>query len=383
MISDNQTDEFFNDRLRNYQSPVPAGMWDRIVEKKKRDRMLWLFFFRLLAVVILALGLTGGYFMFSQKKSPSTAVIENTKMNPIQPNVEKAKASESNIFSGHNKRVSNSIKPDDRINHQNTKTARRNKELARNYNVVLAPGKVNTTNKIDSSKGENRSESFFSSADSSKTENNKGQNKNDSLVLKHVVNTTNPDSQKDLKKPETKKNLSYRKWFLDLYGSADYPNVSPRENWQSELSFTAGIKINRSLGKHISVKTGIQFSQVNIVGGDSIFGGKIHLMRWDIPVLVGYSFGDGKLKTTFNGGVIMNLYSWPRRNAIPDFIKTNTGMSLYVGVNFEKRINERFSLFSEPYYRYQLTSMTISSISSFKFIDVAGINIGARYYFKK
>jgi hypothetical protein len=79
----------------------------------------------------------------------------------------------------------------------------------------------------------------------------------------------------------------------------------------------------------------------------------------------------------------MNLYSWPRRNAMPDFIKTNTGMSLYVGVNFEKRINERFSLFSEPYYRYQLTSMTISSISSFKFIDVAGINIGARYYFKK
>jgi hypothetical protein len=130
MISDNQTDEFFNDRLRDYQSPIPADMWDRIVEKKKRDRTLWLFFFRLLTVVILALGLAGGYFMFSQKKSDSAAIIEKTKMNPTQTNSDTVKASRSNIFSGQDRIVSDGIKPDDSIIHQNTKAARRNKGAA-------------------------------------------------------------------------------------------------------------------------------------------------------------------------------------------------------------------------------------------------------------
>ncbi len=100
-------------------------------------------------------------------------------------------------------------------------------------------------------------------------------------------------------------------------------------------------------------------------------------MRLDLPVLAGYTMGKENLKTTINGGAIFNLNTWPH-----GFFKTNTGVSLYLGVNFEEKINDKFSLFAEPYYRYQLTNMTADTISILKFIDVVGINIGVRYYFK-
>ena len=96
-----------------------------------------------------------------------------------------------------------------------------------------------------------------------------------------------------------------------------------------------------------------------------------------MPVLAGYTIGKENLKTTVNGGVIFNLYTWPH-----DFFKINTGVSLYLGIDFEEKINEKFSLFAEPYYRYQLTNMTADTISYLKFVDVVGINIGARYFFK-
>ncbi len=152
----------------------------------------------------------------------------------------------------------------------------------------------------------------------------------------------------------------------------------------SKLSYTIGIRINRSIGKHFSLKTGIQYSQINIIGDDSVFGGAtIHIKRLDLPVLVGYSFGKGDIKTTINGGVLFNLNSSVSPESAQTFFENNLGLSLYLGVNFEKKVKEKLSLFVEPYYRYQLNPMTISSVQNVKFIDIAGISFGARYYFKK
>jgi hypothetical protein len=83
-----------------------------------------------------------------------------------------------------------------------------------------------------------------------------------------------------------------------------------------------------------------------------------------------------------NTGVIFNLYSWLDAGQT-SYFKTNTGLSLYLGLNFSKHINERMEIFSEPYYRYRLSSMTNSTVDFLKFIDVAGISFGVRYHFKK
>jgi hypothetical protein len=378
MISDNQTDQFIKDRLRDYPSSVPADMWSRIVEKKKRDRKILLFFFRLLAFIILLSGLTVAYFIFYQKKLTSIVQIDNSKVNQGPSVTDTAKASPSNLPSAQDQIVLYKMKADNKKIDQKEK-------VQGTYSGALEHVKVNIPDKADLSKTENTSKALSPPTDSNEINKNKTENKKDSLIKKFIVKTPAFDSSggADLKKTESEKKLYNRKWFLDVYASPDYPIISPPENEQSKLSYTLGIRINRSLGKHFSVKTAIQFSQINL-GGDSLSAGMtIHLMRLDLPVLAGYSVGDEKFRTTFNGGVILNLYSWLRGNVIPDFFKTNTGLSLYLGVNLENRINKRFSLFGEPYYRYQLTSMTVNSISSMKFIDIVGVNIGARYYFGK
>jgi hypothetical protein len=382
MISNNQTDIFFNDRLQNYPSAVPANMWNRIVEKKKRDRMIWLFFLRLFGLVILCSVLAGGYFIINKKKSATVIGMDSTKIN------------QSSIISDTvNTNVSNIPAHQDQtqlpqINEVSKKTNRKEKTRI-NYLDKFDHAKRNTQNNAVSSKQENtlaQSNPIISSTltDSNVAKENKTADKKDSLSKKPIVKTPTLDSSKlkEVKKPEKQTKQNNGKWYLDLYASPDYPFVSPHETEPSKLSYSIGIKLNRSLGKHFSIKTGIQYSQVNIVGNDSLFGGTtMHLRRLDLPVLAGYSLGDKKLRTTFNGGVFLNLYSWLQGNAAPGSFKTNTGFSLYLGVNFEERINGKFSLFSEPYYRYQLTSMTVSSISSMKFIDIVGISIGARYYF--
>jgi hypothetical protein len=390
MISDNQMDEFFKGRFRDYPSAVPEDMWERIIEKKKRDRMFWLFFFRLFAIVILSLSLVGGYFIFNQKKSVSVIGMDSTKINhtPVTNDTMKASLSDLPIHQDQ-LQLSQIIKA-------NKKTNQKEKPRI-NYSEKFGPAKENTKDNTASSKVENTSRVPSTSSESSVPKDPNGAKENkmekgkDKLDKKAVVIATTPiikatvpDSlqSKDSKKSETKNKSDNRKWYLDLFASPDYPIISPHnERELSKLSYTIGIKLNRSLGKNFSVKTGIQYSQININARDSF--GIIHLMRLDLPVLAGYSMGSGNLKTTINGGVDFNLYTWLHVTNLQDFFKTNTGLSLYLSVNFEERINGRFSLFGEPYYRYQLTSMTVSSVSSMKFIDIVGINIGARYYFKK
>jgi hypothetical protein len=379
MISDNQMDAFFNDQLRDYPSSVPEDMWSRIVEKKKRDRKILLFFFRLLAVVILSLVLIGGYFVFNQKKSASIIGMDSTKINNTPFIIDTIKASQSNLPAGQNQMGVGRMKAANKKMHQKEKGAI-------SYSGPLEQVKVKIPDKVNSSLGENISEVHSALNDTNEREKDNAEQKMDSLGKQLFVKAPRPDSSqgRDLKKPGTEKKLHNQKWYLDLYASPDYPIISPHENVKSKFSYTLGIRINRSFGKHLSVKTGIQFSRINIGGGDSLLGvTTLHLMRLDLPVLAGYSVGDEKLRTTFNGGAILNLYTWPQGSTIGDFFKTNTGLSLYLGINFERKINERFSLFGEPYYRYQLTSMTVSAGSSMKFIDILGVNIGARYYFKK
>ncbi|HXB30724.1 MAG TPA: hypothetical protein VNW49_12940 [Puia sp.] len=388
MISDNQMDEFFNGRFRDYPSAVPEDMWDRIIEKKKRDRMFWLFFPRLFAIVILSLALVGGYFIINQKKSASVIGMDSTKINHAAVIADINKSSESNLHA-HQDQVKIPQK-----NEVNKQTSQKKKiqivyvnefdHAKKNYQHDEASSNFNNLSKIQS--GQTKP---ATPTDSSALKENSKEDKKDSSGKKPFVKAaapfmkaTTPDStqNKDSKKSEIKNKSNNPKWFLDLYASPDYPFVSPPpEDEQSKLSYAIGIKLNRSLGKHFSIKTGIQYSQVIIIG-DSVGSPEnpLQLKRLDLPVLAGYSMGKENLKTTINGGFIFNLYTWPH-----GFFKTNTGVSLYLGVNFEEKVSDKFSLFAEPYYRYQLTNMTADTISILKFIDVVGINLGVRYYFKK
>ncbi len=178
MISDNQTDIFFNDRLQDYPSAVPADMWNRIVEKKKRDRMIWLFFLRLFALIILSLALAGGYFIFNQKKSSSAIVMDSTKINQSSIITDTSKASVSNLPSGRDQVQL------PQINEVSKKTNQKEKKQI-NYLNKFDHAKSNTQNNAVSSKQENtlaKSTPIISSTltDSNVTKENKTDDKKDS-----------------------------------------------------------------------------------------------------------------------------------------------------------------------------------------------------------
>ena len=187
-------------------------------------------------------------------------------------------------------------------------------------------------------------------------------------------------------KKTQKDSANGKKWYLDLYASPDWPiDRSGFPSWSFKLSYTIGLRINRTFGEHFSGKIGIQYSQINFSNSDSLhylIGSANHLKSWDIPFLAGYSFGAEKLKMTVTMGGIANLSTFTGDSLFTIF-KTNTGLSLYLGFNVEKKINQKISVYLEPYYRYRLTSMTIDGIDYFNFIDVVGLSFGARYYFLK
>ena len=84
-MPDNQMDELFNERLRDHRSSVPADMWDRIIQKKKKDRNLFIFFFKLFGLLILTLGLAGEYSIFQHgKKETEAGHALHSNLNSIQ-----------------------------------------------------------------------------------------------------------------------------------------------------------------------------------------------------------------------------------------------------------------------------------------------------------
>lgn len=392
MISDNQMDQFFREQLEGHPSSVPENMWERILEKKKRDRMLWLFFSRLMIIGVLLFGLAGGYLIFNQKKISAKANI---------PGIQNSQSSGTPIESKENHSIPSSAKdlvPVAEVNVAGKNEKQQTETRVNNFDIVDHT-KKKTVHQESQSQNEEGASVIKTGNESAVTDTMTSKNVKvkDSLDKKSSVKNTIPDSSqhKEVKKPEKQNQTNEGKWYLDLYASPDYPIVapSPFDQSYSKLSYTIGIKINRAIGKHFSIKTGIQYSQINIIGDDSLFGGAtIHIKRLDLPILVGYSFKGTGIKTTVNGGAIFNVYSSessvPSQNLftpppVQDYFEKNLGVSLYLGVNFEKRIKEKLSLFVEPYYRYQLNPMTISSVQNVKFIDIAGISFGARYYFKK
>ena len=95
-----------------------------------------------------------------------------------------------------------------------------------------------------------------------------------------------------VKKPDSTKKSIGKKWSLDLYASPDYPVVYGEPYVQTKLSYTAGLRLNRSFGTRFSGSIGIQFSQINFNLVDSAsYNNLYHLKRLDLPVLAGLFLG--------------------------------------------------------------------------------------------
>jgi len=232
-------------------------------------------------------------------------------------------------------------------------------------------------------------------------------------------------------------------WGIELYASPDYAlkyvsNISAPQQYldkkdsseQMQISYTAGFRLIKPLNDNFLLKAGFQYSQLNqkfsyrneneiktttvitartIIrsAGDTVLVSDTSILQQigyniktvhnqfrsiDIPVTLGYQFGNDDLKFGINAGVVFNLSSWyqgeildttytsvPMNKVSNTLYRTNIGMGLYSSISIIKRINDNTHLFFEPYFRYNLSNMT-NSISPYnQRFHIGGLSVGLRF----
>lgn len=203
-----------------------------------------------------------------------------------------------------------------------------------------------------------------------------------------IANPTSPITKKTTTPIPSPKNnflssLKKGSWQLDVYASPDMPILQYKNsNEQTRLSFTAGLKINRSFGNHLSGTSGLQYSEVNTklthydssLSGPVSRTGELKITSLEFPLLIGYGIGNDRFRATFNTGMIFKIHSTGELHT--------TSTSLYFGVDLSKKINDKISLFAEPYYRYSLPG-GYNSQYFIQRIHHTGLSLGIRYNFTK
>ncbi len=232
-------------------------------------------------------------------------------------------------------------------------------------------------------------------------------------------------------------------WGMEVFASPDYAfksvsNINASTQYlnskdsseQMQVGYSAGIRLVKPLNDHFLLKTGIQYSQINqkfvyrneneikvttvitartIIRspGDTVLVSDTSVLQTigysvknvknryrsiDIPLTLGYEFGNDDLRVGINAGVIFNISSWYQgelldtayqpvsiSKASNSLFKTNIGMGLYSSLSIQKRISENTHLFFEPYFRYNLKNMTNDLSPYTQRFQVGGLAIGLRF----
>lgn len=232
-------------------------------------------------------------------------------------------------------------------------------------------------------------------------------------------------------------------WFVEVYAAPELAfksieNISATPQYlqrkdsseSMRLGYSAGIRLIKPITDNFLVKAGVQYTQINekftyrtenevrtttVISVRTIIRGPGDTLRiadtstvqqtgfknntirnryrsFDIPVTLGYQFGNDNLQFGVNAGVIFNISSWYQgvildssMSAVPiskgsnSIYKNNIGLGLYGGFSVLKRLGEDTQIFFEPYFRYNLSGITNEQSSFKQRFSLGGLSIGLRY----
>lgn len=264
---------------------------------------------------------------------------------------------------------------------------------------------------------------------------------------KDVLNKNHASSFKNVVICPTDRKMRNPDWDLEVYVSPDlaFKTVTPNTASQAFLSrkdsnesmrvgFSAGFRIVKPLNDYLSIKTGLQYSQINerfsyrtenetrtttVVTVRSIIRApgdtlivrdtstltqigyknnteKNRFRSLDIPILASVQLGNDDLRFGITAGVIVNMSSWYQGVILDSSLspvplnkdnnmvyKSNIGLGLYAGLNVSKRINYATQLFFEPYLRYNLSNMTNPDAAFNQRFSIGGLSMGLRFNLNK
>lgn len=205
-----------------------------------------------------------------------------------------------------------------------------------------------------------------------------------------------------------------------------------KQSTKFRSAFSAGVRYTRVFANGISLRTGVNYSQLNekfqyinpkdiryilvITPRDVIIGGVnttiYDTLRYvqegtrvrttynryrnvDIPLQVGYEFGNGRLHTNISAGVIVNLYSWQRGDMLDsayqpvsittgkangDYgFRTNIGAGFLGCVSMYYKLNSRLHILAEPFLRYNFNPITSDKLNITQKYHTIGLRLGVRW----
>ncbi len=233
--------------------------------------------------------------------------------------------------------------------------------------------------------------------------------------------------------PSFEKDAAGNKKYFEFYAGPDYAIRSlhdtgnsaylqkRKESTKFKSAFSAGIRYTKVFNNSMSVRAGVNFSQINekftfnqgnlvqvtyiinnngdTIGSYTTTGTryKTTINRYrsiDIPLLVGYEVGNGKLHANINAGPVINIYSWQNGDVLdmagnpvsittgkgssPYQFKTNAGIGFIGAVSIYYKLNNRLHLMAEPYFRYNFSQMNKERITLKQKYQTAGLRLGIR-----
>lgn len=233
------------------------------------------------------------------------------------------------------------------------------------------------------------------------------------------------------------KDAAGNKRYFEFYGSVDHGFRSMQDTGNSaylqkrkettsfKSGFSAGVRYTKVFKNSMSVRGGVNFSQINEkftfnqgniiqvtyitnANGDTVGSYITKGSRYkttnnryrtiDIPIMIGYELGNGKLHLNINAGPVINIYSWQKgdvldasgnpvnittgKNSSPYQFKTNAGVGFIGAVSVYYKLNDKVHIMAEPYFRYNLSSMNKESITLKQKYHTAGLRLGMRFDLK-
>ena len=464
MSNNQQFDEHIKDQFQDYTPQVHPRIWENIIaeREKRRPAGFWVNFFSrrntlLLAALLLA-SVSGAYLLLKNTADKQqtniaatpTNTINTTTAAPIDENNSNTQEAGTNTIDKENATVlpmnDNTVAADNNINNSVVlSTAKKSKiktysAFAQTDDNITAPNKK----KINSAAG--TADDDYAIADAALTYTT-------SLSPEYSLNKLFFVAQKNSSKkselmlskrllpninlpgcPSIEENAAGNKTYIEIYGGPDiaFRSLSDtgnstylqkrKESTKFSSAYSAGIRYTRVFSNGMSIRTGVNYSQINEkftyvqgnlvqvtyiidANGDTTGSYITTGTRYktthnkfrtiDVPLLIGYELGNGKFHANINAGVIINAYSWQKGEVLdaslkpvsittgkansPYQYKTNIGLGFMTGISAYYKLNEKIHILAEPYFRYSLSPMSKENLTFKQKYNTAGLRLGIRF----
>ena len=392
-------DQLIRDQFEDHSSPVPVDMWQRIKGKDDKDRkglFFWKWYF--LGPAFLALSLVGGLLFFHH------ATPIHPAATTVLPKIATAAGSNSPAPAKTTPSVGSnspaSTKTATPAAHLTASAApatpafnratRPHAESSQNANFPSAsnpPASAPNSPAAPLTASATPARPTPPLASTEAAPHQPSDRPSPPPIPPTTAGTHRPQS---LSCPDpSKKFTSSKGWYLEALGSPDHPIVHSSFDGASIkelplLSYTIGIRVTKVFESGFLMTAGLQYSWINLRQKYDLDSLPLphHFRNLDLPLLIGYEKGNDLFKVGIQGGMIFNIHSWSGGNDqyFSNYLKSNTGISSYIGIELIRQVNDRISIFVQPYYKHQFSDMFKNPFV--EKIDVAGIFLGLRFTLK-